>query len=429
MDLKKSFVKSVASNTFFQLISKVITMTITFSLTFLISRFYGSYGYGLFTLFQSFPAVFYIISDFGLNAIGAREIAKDFKSINKIFNNILAIRIFISLALVLISIILSFFLYSDVNVRYGLVLGSFIIIAQSLVSTTNIIFQIKLRYDLSSLTNVFSYILLLIVCLVLINNKTDISIVNFIYVLASLLAFVINMYLIKKFDVRLDLKFSREYFKDLLIASWPLGLMFVFSQINFKADSILLSILKLPSLNNLSNIQTVGVYGLPYKIFEVILVLPTFVMNSAYPILLDSFNLKKEKFKMDFVKLVGSMFVIGVLLSIIGYFFVDFIISVDLITRFFSHDFVASKELLLILLLGISIFFVTQPLSWYLVICEKQKVLPLIYAIAAIFNVTLNYLLIPTYTFYASAYLTWVSEAVTLFLLLFFCRKYWPKNA
>jgi len=62
--LKSKTLKLVASNTIFQLISKVITMTITFGLTILISREYGSYGYGLFTLFQSFPVLFYMIADF-----------------------------------------------------------------------------------------------------------------------------------------------------------------------------------------------------------------------------------------------------------------------------------------------------------------------------------------------------------------------------
>ena len=245
MDVKKSSLKIIASNTFFQLVSKVITMTITFFLTFLISKNYGSYGYGLFTLFQSFPAVFYIISDFGLNAIGAKEISRNFKEINKIFNNILAIRLLISMVLILLSILISFYLYDDVNIRFGLALGSFIIMAQSLVSTTNIIFQIKLRYDLSSLTNVISYIFLLVTCLFLVYSKSDIAVINLVYVLSAFVAFSMNIYLLKKFDISLDLKFSREYFKDLFLMSWPLGLMFVFSQINFKADSILLSILSI----------------------------------------------------------------------------------------------------------------------------------------------------------------------------------------
>lgn len=428
MDVKKSALRSIASNTIFQLASKVITMTITFGLTYLISKTYGSYGYGLFTLFQSFPAVFYVISDFGLNAIGAREISKNFKEINKIFNNILAVRVFISMILIIISILISMVLYSDPNIRFGLALGSLIIIAQSLVATSNIIFQIKLRYDLSSITNIISYLILLIAALGFIYLKVDIAIINFIYVLASFIAFGMNLYLLKKFEISLDLKFSREYFKDLLLASWPLGLMFVFSQVNFKADSILLSVLKLPDLG-LTNIQTVGVYGLPYKIFEVCLVLPTFIMNAAYPILLDNYNLNLERFKREFKKLVIYMFGIGVGISILGYIFIYNFLSYDLISNFFSRDFLMSKELLLILISGISVFFVTQPLAWFLVIREKQKVLPLIYLISAVFNVSLNYYLIPTFSFYASAQLTWVSEFLILLLLLFYCRRYWPKNA
>jgi len=428
MDVKKSALRSIASNTIFQLASKVITMTITFGLTYLISKTYGSYGYGLFTLFQSFPAVFYVISDFGLNAIGAREISKNFKEINKIFNNILAIRVFISMVLIVISIIVSLFLYEDPNLRFGLALGSLIIIAQSLVATSNIIFQIKMRYDLSSITNVISYLGLLVAALALIYFKVDVSIINFVYVLASFLAFGMNLYLLKKFEISLDLKFSREYFKDLLLASWPLGLMFIFSQVNFKADSILLSLQKLPDLG-LTNIQTVGVYGLPYKIFEVCLVIPTFIMNAAYPILLDNYNLNLERFKREFKKLVLYMFLIGAGTSILGYIFIYNFVSYDLISNFFSRDFMMSKELLLILISGISVFFVTQPLAWFLVIRDKQKVLPLIYLISAIFNVSLNYYLIPTFSFYASAHITWLSEFLILLLLLFYCRRYWPKNA
>lgn len=425
--LKNRTIKSIASNTFFQLISKVITMTITFTLTIIISREYGSYGYGLFTLFQSFPVLFYMIADFGLNAIGTREISKNLKEINKIFNNVLFLRIFLSLFLVLVSIVATLFLYDDVNVRYGLILGALIIVSQTLVSTTNIIFQIKLRYDLSSVSNVISYIFLLVSVLLLVSNKVDVAILNFIYVLASFIAFGINIYLLKRFDVRVDLNISREYIKELVLMSWPLGLMFIFSQINFKADSIMLSLLKLPDLG-LNNIQSVGVYGLPYKIFEVLLVVPTFIMNSTYPALLDSYNLNIKKFKDNIIKTVAVMSVVGGLVSLLGYLFINHFLTFEIIESIFGPEFTYSKQLLLILFSGIFVFFITQPLSWFMVIRDKQKILPLIYAISAIFNVSMNYYLIPKYSFIASAYLTWISEGIILILLVIFTFKYWPRN-
>jgi O-antigen/teichoic acid export membrane protein len=332
------------------------------------------------------------------------------------------------MVLIIVTILLSLVVYPDTNIRFGLALGSFIIISQALVSTTNIIFQIKLRYDLASITNVVSYLFLLVVCLILLNFKADISIINLMYVLASFLTFILNVYLLKKFDISLDLKFSREYFRDLMIASWPLGLMFIFSQINFKADSILLSVMSLPNLG-LSNIQTVGVYGLPYKMFEVLLVLPTFIMNSTYPVLLDSYNLNLPRFKREFKKLIMYMLIMGVAVSFIGYVFVDKFLTYEAINNYFSKDFGYSKELLLILISGISVFFISQPLSWFLVIREKQKVLPFIYLISAVFNVGMNYLLIPYFSFYASAYLTFISEILILILLSIYCLRFWPKNA
>jgi O-antigen/teichoic acid export membrane protein len=426
--LKNTTLLNIASNTFFQLVSKVITMTITFFLTLIISREYGSYGYGLFTLFQSFPVLFYMVADFGLNAIGTREISKNLNQINQIFNNVLFLRIFLSLVLILISALATLVLYDDPNIRYGLILGSLIIVTQSLVSTTNIIFQVKLRYDLSSLSNVISYLFLLVTVLLLVKFKIDIAILNFVYVVASFISFGINIYLLQKFQIRVDLQLSKTYIKELAFMSWPLGLMFIFSQINFKADSVLLSLLKLPDLG-LNNLQTVGVYGLPYKIFEVMLVMPTFIMNATYPVLLDSFNLNKEKFKNNFRKTLVTMSALGVVVSLFGYFFIDYFVSYDLIKNIFGADFYLSKQILLILITGIFVFFITQPLSWFLVIIDKQKLLPGIYFVSAVFNVSLNFYLIPKYSFIASSYLTWLSEIVVLVFLIFFTLKYWPKNA
>jgi O-antigen/teichoic acid export membrane protein len=426
--LKNTTIKNIASNTLFQMVSKVITMTITFGLTILISREYGSYGYGLFTLFQSFPVLFFMVADFGLNAIGTKEISKNLKEINKIFNNVLFLRIFLSLFLVIVSVISTIVLYEDVNIRYGLVLGALIIVSQTLVSTTNIIFQVKLRYDLSSLSNVISYLILLFTVLYLVSYREDVAILNFIYVICSFIAFGLNLYLLRKFDIKVDLNISKNYIKELIIMSWPLGLMFIFSQINFKADSILLSLLKLPDLG-LDNIQTVGVYGLPYKVFEVLLVVPTFIMNSTYPILLDSYNLNQKKFKENFRNTLFVMSLIGGLISLIGYIFISNFLSLEIIENTFGSEFYYSKEILLILISGLFVFFITQPLSWFMVIRDKQKILPFIYMISAIFNVSLNYYLIPKYSFFASANLTWLSEIVILVLLIFFTYKYWPKDA
>lgn len=422
-------IKLIASNTFYQLLSKFITMSITFALTYLISKNYGAYGYGLFAIFQSFPALFYIISDFGLNAIGALEISKNEKKGSEILSNILVLRLILSLFLIIICLILALFLYPNEELRFGIALGSLIIVAQTLVATTNIIYQLKLRYDISALSNVISYIFILLGALYFINNQVSVVFLNFLYVVGTFLAFGLNFYFLKKFDIKIKLKYEGKYLSKLAFLSWPLGLMFVFSQINFKADSILLSILPIPHLG-LTNIETTGVYALPYKIFEVMLVLPTFLMNSAYPLLLKSMQESFEKLKYNFKKSIFYMFGIGTFSSLILFVGVWFFLTPDLISLIFDSEFIYSRDILLILFSGIFLFFLTQPLAWFLVIIEKQKYLPFIYGFSAILNVSLNLIFIPQYSFYASSVITLVTEGVILVLLLGVFLKFWfAKNA
>ena len=417
--------KLIASNTFYQLISKFISMTVTLGLSIFISMKYGSEGYGLFSILQSLPALFYIVADFGLNAISAREIAKDSSKTSEIFENVLFLRLIISIVGVVLCLFASHYLYTDERIRWGLALGSLIIITQSLIMTTNMVFQIKLKYDLSSISNTLGYLFILGISYYLILNKVGIEYINFTYVLGGVVTLIINLYLIYSKFFKFNYRFDRKYLKFLAIESWPLGLMFLFSQINFRADSILLSFLPLPSQFG-NNLNAVGVYAFPYKIFEVILVVPTFMMNSAYPLLLEKFNQDSLKFKAFFKKTLNLFLVVGLILTIFTLTFSEFLKKYEIINLYFNSEFQRSPEILSILSIGLIVFFLSQPIAWVYVIYGKQKLLPFVYLIASIFNVSMNYLLIPKYGYIASSYLTWSSELIILLILYFTARiKNW----
>jgi O-antigen/teichoic acid export membrane protein len=409
-------VKKIASNTFYQLISKVITMTITFGLSIMISINYGSEGYGFFSILQSIPALFYIIAEFGLNAISAREISKKTKEIESVFSNILFLRLIISVLGVIACLILSFALYQDEQLRFGLALASLIIVSQSLIMSTNLIFQIKLKYDLSSLSNVIGYLLILFFSIYFINNSVDLAYINFLYVIGGFITLTINLILIYKRFIRVSFDFDKSYLKYMFAESWPLGLMFLFSQINFRADSILLSTLKIPE-NFGSNLQAVGVYSFPYKIFEVLLVVPTFMMNSLYPILLDRYQKGEMEFKKFFNKALAMFLSVGLLVTFLGYLGIFIIEKYQIVNTYFNQDFINSPDILRILLLGLVFFFLSQPLAWVFVVKEKQIILPLFYFLAAVLNLFLNFVFIPQFGYFASSYITWLTELIILILL------------
>lgn len=421
--LKSKTAQKVASNTIYQVVGKAITLSVTVLATVLITRNYGRAGYGEFNIMQSFPALFFIIADFGLNAIATRELSSDWKKANKYFSNILSIRVLLSLIIMVGSIIALFFFPYSEALMFGTQLSMLLVFTQAMFTTSNIIYQARLRYDLSTIGLVTGYLFIILGVVLGAHFNWDIIWINFSYVIGGIVTFLINLNFVRRFGIKIEFAFDKEFCKSLFIQSLPLGLMFIFSQINFKSDAILLSVLDLPVWSDISNTEAVALYGLPYKIFEVSLIIPTFFMNSVYPIFVrhrdEGPNMLKKTFFQSMLVLFGA----GILVGIVGYF------VAPLVIRLLGGDqFDRSVDVLRILLSGVFIFYLTQPLSWLIVTLKKQIYLPFIYAGSAILNLTLNIIAIPIYSFYASAFLTWFSELFILIMLIVVARKVWKES-
>lgn len=410
----------VAKNTAFQLFGKVLSMSVTVLMTVLVTRVYGREGYGEFSLMQSVPALFFIIVDFGLNAISVREVADAPSKIFHYFFNVLIFRVLLSLVFMgILAVFLPFFPYSS-NLILGIRLSLLLILTQGLYATTNIVFQSRLRYDLSTLGYSAGYAFILSLGLWLVSVSAPIHWVNFTYVLGGFVTFALNYLLISRMDISHDFSLDVSLIKRLFCASLPLGIMFVFSQMNFKEDAVLLSILPLPAWLPLNHTEVVGVYSLPYKVFEVSLVFPTFFMNAVYPLLVKHSKEGPQKLWESFRKVLFFLLGFGLVTGLLGFTFAPLAI------RFLGGaEFSRSIEVLRILMGGVFIFYLTQPVSWLLVTLGQQKYLPYVYFVSVVFNLTFNLLFIPRFSFYAAALITVVSEGVILLLLAFFARKSW----
>ena len=408
----------IAKNTLYQLVGKLITMSVTVFITLLITKNYGADGYGGFSLMQSIPALFFVIVDFGLNAISVREASKDDSQIYSYFINVLIFRVLFSLFLiVVIGLGLYFFPYGS-HLTFGIRLGLLLILTQGLYATTNIVFQTKLRYDLSVIGQTLGYVLVLGGSLFLVSRSASIVWVNFTYVLGGVLTFLINFILIRRLDINRTFRINTDLIKKLLRKSLPLGIMFIFSQMNFKEDAVLLSILKIPEWLDMSATEIVGVYSLPYKVFEVSLVIPTFFMNAVYPVLVKHMEEGREKLKSSFFKVLLFLFAGGVVTGILGFIFAPWIINF-----LGGEEFKYSISVLRILIGGAFIFYLTQPISWLIVTLDRQKYLPYIYFVSVVFNLVFNLIFIPRYSFLAAASITIGSEFLILILLGVFARK------
>jgi len=420
LNLKSNTATKIASNTVYQIIGKLISMSITMLAVVIITRSYGREGYGAFSLMQSWPALFFVIVDFGINAIAARDITEDWSKAAKYLGNILIIRFLFSLFLILIiSFSISFFPYSS-DLRNGIRLGLFLLITQSLFSTTNIFFQVKLRYDYSTIAYVGGYILILVLVLISSYFKLPVTWANFSYVIGGLLTFILSMSYLAKMGIKPDFSLDKKIWKYLILSALPIGIMFLFSQMSFKEDALMLSFLKLPKSYGLNNTESVAVYALPYKVFEVMLVVPTFFMNSVYPVLVGHMVEGEQKLKKTFARVMYFLTGSGLIIGLLGVVFSS--LSMKILG---GEEFFQSVGVLNILSGGLFIFYLTSPISWLIVTLGYQKYLPWIYFVSFSFNIIMNFIFIPKYSFYGASWITVLSEFIVLILLIIFARKSW----
>ncbi|HAZ29863.1 TPA: hypothetical protein DCY43_03955 [candidate division WWE3 bacterium] len=412
--------KSITYNTLAQLTAKLVSMSLTILATVLITRYFGRAGYGEFSLMQALPALFFILADFGLNTTALKIISTRKELVENHYNTVLYLRLATSCGLILLLGLVTLLLPYSTFLKSGILLSALLILTQALYSTTNLVFQYARRYDLSAVGYVAGSIVTIGFIVLWILSGLDVRYMSFAYVLGGIVTFAVNAKLISRLGYRLKLYLNPAIAKTVLYGSIPLGIMFVFSQINFKADALLLSLMKLPPWLQLSNIEAVATYSLPYKVFEVALVVPTFFMNSVFPVFVQKLAANPQELKKVYLKTLKLLGGLGLCASL-G----SFVLAPLLIRLLGGSGFDQSVTVLRILSVGLAVFFLSQPTAYLIVTLDKQRYLPLVYVIGSIFNVSLNLVLIPQYGFYASAFLTWISELVILALLGYFARKAW----
>jgi O-antigen/teichoic acid export membrane protein len=396
----------VAYNTAAQLAAKFLSAGTTFIVSFYLAREYGATSFGDFIKVTTFVGLFFLATDFGLNAQWLKE---------KIpWHTLVVTRLVLSLLFMGIAPVVVGFLPSGVNggytplVRLGVYLFLPAIFFQSLLTSANAVFQKTLRYDLSTVALAAGVIVVLAALVGFARVGIEGSLVG---VMAMLGGIMVTGFVASLFAARLAPQSPRATplatgGRRLLVTSIPLGLTLLFTVVYGHVDSIILASTR-PTAE-------VGFYGFAYKIFEFALAIPTFFMNAAYPLLLKATSTSARFARMFRKSLTGL-----VLLSFV--FLVGFWMGAPLIALVRS-EFAASVPALRVLSLSLPVFFISALFMWTLIALGRQRSLVWVYGISMLLNIVFNLYFVPTHGYMAAAWVTVVSEVVVLVWLAVLLR-------
>lgn len=399
---KKSspIVMQISANVLFQLSGKIVGAGTTLFITLYLARLLGSYGYGDIVKVITYVSAFFIIADFGFNAVYLVD-SKKLYTLPSLF----ILRILWSFVLLFAAYALLRFLPIGVYdgytkaVRLGILLYAPSIIFQSIITTANAVFQKYLRYDYSFYAVSFGSIIGLISLYVLSRVPYPPSLIGAgVYLGASISTALVSFFYMRRLEGVLA-RYRFSYMKKLFVTSLPIGITLAANLIYAHADSFVLTLTR-------STVE-VGTYGFAYRFFETLLVIPTFIMNASYPILLTSKIKSAASLTKRYRKLFTSMIIISVAIAV-GVWFMAPLLSIV------RPEFIESSSFIRILVLSLPLFFLSSLVMWMLFVFHKRWELAFIYVTAMVINISLNILLVPLYGAYASAWITICSETIVL---------------
>lgn len=392
--------KKIASNTLAQLTAKFVGAGLTFLTTALIIRLSGTDIFGDLTKSLALIAIGFTVIDFGLNAIVVRNYGRG-QNINKSFSELLITRFVLSLAIVFIFNIFIQLLSGGYTgeIKSVFWIGSLAIIFQGIFTSCNAVFQAQENYWRATVSIILGTTLG--AGLTYYYTLTSPSLANFL--IANTSGYLV-MAISSLFMTRISLINSIKSTKNILTlfkSALPLGAILLASVVASKIDTIILGVYRTSS--------EVGEYGFAYRIFDVILVLPAFIMNAVYPRLVKETAVRSARL----IKQISVfMFASGLLIAIFSFYLSPLI----LIIRPSLELSVLSLKTLVI---SLPFFFLTAPLMWQQISLGQEKKLFRIYLIAALINAGLNFLFTPTYGVISASLITGITELFIYLALLY----------
>lgn len=406
-----NIVKLIASNTFYQVINRAATALSTLIGTVLLTRTLGAEFFGEYSIVFAYITIYYLIADFGVNAVVVRDFAKDQTLAKANFSKILGMRVVFGLIIAFTAfVILSFFPYSEL-VKSAIFIGIPIIFLNSISRAAAILFQSNLRYDQSAISAFIGSLFFLILLWIFIQvPNPSLSFIVIPMLFGAFITTVISLYFVRDY-IRVDTNwFDLPYWKKVMIDAFPLGIALTLNVLMIHTDKLILSVMSVP--------VSIGVYALAYRIFDFVLVFPSFFMNSMFPILSKSREEDMNKYRKYLANSIWTLFFISIIMIIPALLF-----SKPIILSIWGEDIAAAYMPFNILVLGIVAFFITVPLSWAALLEGKQIMMMKLYGLAFLFNLFANILVVPIFDYNGAAFITILTEFIILVVLLYKMRE------
>lgn len=362
-------------------------------------------GVGEYGFVAAFVPFWFLVVDFGGGGYLFREWTHGKKTHSEIENDFHQL---FTLRLILVSVVAVPFLivnyYINRQVYFSLILFYVSMYLAMFTNLLDLYFQSQNLYRFLATRQVIEKISAVVFGVILLLLKPTVDMV-FVAILISQCVSIGYYYVISlPFAIKLSLNWS--YAKELFFKGLPFLFIGIFASLYGRIDVTM--------LRYMANFQSVGYYTAANKFMETAGLFATLFAASIYPVLSPLWHAAKDgdNFNKFFQRCFRILFSAGLLAALL------LIIAAPLLVKiFFPASFGPSVLALRILAISLVISFISLLFSTLLIIEGREKIGLNIIIFGAVFNIILNFFLIPRFGLYGSSWATVIAEAGNLYLL------------
>lgn len=232
---------------------------------------------------------------------------------------------------------------------------------------------------------------------------------NFLYI-SNIIALIYEYYIIEKHFTKPKLELDIDFCKKIAMVSIPFAITSILYTIYYSIDIIMLT--------NIIGDYATGIYNATYKLISVLTIFYSIYIAVIFPVMSKFFKNDKKLLLICYEKSIKYLMLIMIPIAISTMIYSD-----EIIFLIYGHEYDAASSVLSILIWTVCLLFINGAGNTLLNASHKEVTVTKIYAVAAIFNIVFNFIMIPYLSYDGAAITTVLSDLLIMIIQIYAIYK------
>jgi len=397
------------ANTSWLLGERIIRMVISLFVGIYVARYLGPERFGLLSYSISFVWLFSSLASFGLNNILVRELVQSPKQRNNLLGTVFWLKVFGTFVMATAITVVLLFFEEDQQTYWMIALIALGYLFQTL-NVIELYFQAQVQSKFAVLAQVAQMLIISLFKIYLIWIQAELIWFAFALMLDQAVAAVLFLIMYRwKIDLFPFFIFNWKRAKKLMDGAWPLIFSGMMVLLYMKIDQIM--------LKEMLDTKAVGVYAAAVKLCEAWYFIPSAIMASLFPAIIESRKENEYIYEKKVQRLYELMVWGSLLVAIPISFLADWFIQVLYGAKF------QEAAVVLKIYIWTFVFVSLGVASSHWLVAENLERYALVRSfLGAILNISINWYLIPIYGISGAAYATLFTQLFVSYIFFVFSK-------